>query len=123
MTCELGTLAPSAVVTITVRAAVPPGSDAASLTDVARVTSPTSDPDPDDNTAGATTDVTRNADLSVTKTVSPATVTPGGDGHVHDHRHQQRPVDGDVGRDRRRGARPRRRAAGGLVGPARHVHR
>ena len=62
---------------VTVRTPVPPGSTAASLTDVARVTSATADPDPDDNTAGATTEVTRNADLSVTKSVTPATVAPG----------------------------------------------
>ena len=60
------------------RTPVPPDSTAASLTDVARVTSSTSDPDPDDNTAGATTAVTRDADLSVTKSVTPATVAPGG---------------------------------------------
>lgn len=79
VSCTLGTVAPSAVVTITVTATVPPDSTAATLTDVARVTSDTADPDPDDNTAPASSEVTRNADLSVTKTMSPATVAPGGE--------------------------------------------
>ena len=78
VTCAFPTLAAGATQTITVQSAVPPGSVAGTLTDVARVTSATADPDPDDNTAGATTAVARNADLAVTKTASPTTVTPGG---------------------------------------------
>ena len=78
VTCEIGTLGPSAVATVTVQAAVPPGSTAATLTDIARVTSPTADPDPDDNTAGASTDVTRSADLAVTKVADNASVAAGG---------------------------------------------
>jgi uncharacterized repeat protein (TIGR01451 family) len=77
LSCVLGTIAAGDSVTVTVRTAVPPGSTAASLTDVARVTSSTSDPDPDDNTAPASSDVSRDADLSVTKSVAPTTVTPG----------------------------------------------
>ena len=77
VSCPVGTLAPGATVTVPVQAAVPPDSTAATLTDIARVASPTADPNPDDNTASSSVDVTRNADLSVTKAVSPATVSPG----------------------------------------------
>jgi large repetitive protein len=76
VSCAIGTLAPGATVTVTVVTAVPPGSPAGSLTDVAGITSDTADPDPDDNTVGATTDVARDADLSVTKTVSPPPSRP-----------------------------------------------
>ena len=77
VSCDVGTVAAGETVTVTVRATVPPGSTAASLTDVARVSADTADPDPDDNTAGATADVERNADLAVTKSVTPATAAPG----------------------------------------------
>lgn len=79
VTCDLGTVAAGAVVTVTVTARVPPNSTVASATDVARVSSPTSDPDPADNTAAAATDVNRDADLSVTKSATPTTVPPGGE--------------------------------------------
>src|SRR6478609_2254038 len=78
LSCAIGTIAAGATVTITVQTPVPPGSTAASLTDVARVASATADPDPSDNTATATTPVTRDADLSVAKSVAPGSVAPGG---------------------------------------------
>ncbi len=78
LSCSVGTIPPGGTVTVTVRTPVPADSTTASLTDVARVTSATSDPDPANNTAPATTDVIRNADLAITKSASPATVTPGG---------------------------------------------
>jgi uncharacterized repeat protein (TIGR01451 family) len=77
LSCLIGTIAAGDTVTITVRTNVPPGSTAASLTNVARVESATSDPDPADNTAPATSAVIRDADLSVTKSVSSGTVAPG----------------------------------------------
>ena len=47
------------------------------MTDVAQVSADTADPNPANNTAGATAGVERNADLSVTKSVTPATAAPG----------------------------------------------
>ena len=77
VSCSVGTVPAGATVTVTVRASVPPDSTAGSLTDVARVSADTADPDPTNNTAGATAAVERNADLSVTKSVTPRTAAPG----------------------------------------------
>ena len=77
MTCAVGTLAPGATATVTVIVAVPPGSTALSLVNVASVSSSTADPNPDNNSAGSSVGVTRQADLNITKTATPATVVPG----------------------------------------------
>ena len=77
LTCPIGTLTSGASATVTVTVAIPPGSTATSLVNVASVSSSTADLDPDDNSAGSSVAVTRQADLSVTKTATPATVVPG----------------------------------------------
>jgi uncharacterized repeat protein (TIGR01451 family) len=77
VTCAFGSLTNGASVTVTVVVQVPPNSTAASITDLATVTSDTNDPNLRNNTAGATTQVGTSADLVVTKTASPATAAPG----------------------------------------------
>ncbi len=66
-----GALAPTITVTVTAPA------QAGSLSDTASVASPTSDPDPANNTSTVVTAVTASADLAITKT-GPATVLAGG---------------------------------------------
>ncbi len=78
LSCQVGTIAAGATATITVRTSVPPDSTLSSVTDVATVASPTSDPDPSNNVSSASSGVERSADLSITKSASPSTVTPGG---------------------------------------------
>ncbi|MFD7154615.1 LPXTG cell wall anchor domain-containing protein [Kribbella sp. NPDC059898] len=76
-TCSLGTISSGSTATITVVVRVSSSSTATSLTNVATVTSSTSDPNPDNNTSSVTTDVTRTADLALTKSVDPAQPAPG----------------------------------------------
>ncbi|GAA1577198.1 hypothetical protein GCM10009804_37250 [Kribbella hippodromi] len=76
-TCSLGTLANGASATITVVVKVAAASTATSLTNVATVTTSTSDPEPSNNTSSVTTDVTRTADLVLTKTAAPTHPAPG----------------------------------------------
>ena len=76
VTCTLATLAAGTTapaITVTVTAPAQPGT----LTNTAAVSATTSDPDPADNAASASTVVTPVADLAITKT-GPATVTAGG---------------------------------------------
>ena len=63
---------------MTVALAVPSGSTATSVADLASVTSSTDDSDLGNNTAGAAVGLEAAADISVTKTATPTTVTPGG---------------------------------------------
>lgn len=70
--CDLGTLAPNEVVTITILAKVSQAAGNAELTNSASVSSSTADPSPGDNTASVTTPVKRSADLSISKTVGKA---------------------------------------------------
>ena len=79
LTCDLGTVANGVTATVPVVVRVPPGSDATSLTNVARVTSTVSDPDPANNTASATSTVVRQADVALTKSAAPASPVPGTD--------------------------------------------
>ncbi|MEL4319681.1 hypothetical protein WJX64_11765 [Leifsonia sp. YIM 134122] len=78
VSCALGTLASGASATVVVTGTTDPGSTDASVTDIATVTSTTSDPDLSDNTAGATAQLAQAADLVITKTADPTTVVPGG---------------------------------------------
>ncbi|KQQ92939.1 hypothetical protein ASF62_14210 [Leifsonia sp. Leaf325] len=78
VSCELGTLASGASATVVVTGRTDPGSTETSVTDIATVTSTTSDPDLSDNTAGATAQLAQAADLVVTKTAAPTSVVPGG---------------------------------------------
>ncbi|HXH77399.1 DUF11 domain-containing protein [Nocardioides sp.] len=80
LTCEVGALAGSgagSTATVTVVVRVPPGSDATSLVNVARVSTTTSDPNTSNNVASVSTGVTRLADLDLTKSVTPTTPVPG----------------------------------------------
>ena len=77
VTCPLGTIAPGATRTVTVVVTVPPGTSAASVADVASVTSDVIDPDLADNTATASVTTTRSANLSVTKSALQQSVVPG----------------------------------------------
>ena len=76
--CALGTLPSGGSVTVTVIGRIPPGSTVPSITNTATVQSDTDDPNLANNGAGATATVLTGADLSITKSVTPATVTPGG---------------------------------------------
>ncbi|SDT31847.1 conserved repeat domain-containing protein [Friedmanniella luteola] len=76
--CTVGTLAPAATATVTLRATVAASSTATSLDNSASVTSATPDATPANNSATATTAVTQNADLAVTQTANPTTVPAGG---------------------------------------------
>ena len=79
LTCGLGTIASGATATVTVVVRVPADSDATSLTNVARVTSTTSDPNQTNNNSSATSAVVRQADLALTKSASPTAPVPGTD--------------------------------------------
>jgi uncharacterized repeat protein (TIGR01451 family) len=76
VTCTLPSLAAGATApTITVVVTAP--AQPTSLSNTAAVASTTADPDPSDNSASATTDVTASADLAIAKN-GPATVEAGG---------------------------------------------
>ena len=75
---NLGTLAAGASRTILVRGTVS-NTATGTITNTAIVSSTTPDPNPDNNTSTVTTEVSsaQSADVSVVKTVSPNSVTPG----------------------------------------------
>lgn len=75
--CALGDLAPGAEIVVTFTGTVAAGTPGGPLANVATVTSDTPDPVSTDNTATAITEITRSADLSLTKSVSPDPVVPG----------------------------------------------
>ena len=80
VTCELGTVAKGATVTITI--VVTPMTDGRTLGDIeitnrADVTSDTSETNSEDNSASATTTVKPSSDLSISKTASPDPVVAG----------------------------------------------
>ncbi|UFN45121.1 DUF11 domain-containing protein [Nocardioides okcheonensis] len=79
LTCGLGALTPGASATVTVVVRVPADSDATSLTNVARVSSTTSDPNPANNNASISSSVVRQADLALTKSATPTSPVPGND--------------------------------------------
>ncbi|GAA0596159.1 DUF11 domain-containing protein [Kribbella sandramycini] len=72
--CAIGEVASGAEATITVVVRVPATT---ALTNVATVTSTTSDPNPGNNSATVTTPVTRSADLQLQKAVAPTGPAPG----------------------------------------------
>ena len=76
MTCALGTLASGATTTIEVQVGVDP-STRGTLSNTASVASNETDPNPSNDTSSATTSVTAEADLSVTKGDSPDPVVAG----------------------------------------------
>ncbi|GAA5107345.1 hypothetical protein GCM10023339_05250 [Alloalcanivorax gelatiniphagus] len=79
LTCGLGTIANGATGTVSVVVRVPPGSEATSVTNVARVSTTTSDPNPANNNASTTSTVVRQADVALTKSAAPASPVPGND--------------------------------------------
>jgi uncharacterized repeat protein (TIGR01451 family) len=74
VTCNLGTLAAGALVTVRVTVTSASGGD---VNDIASVSSATPDPDPSNNTATGKVSFTASADLSITKTRSPNPVIAG----------------------------------------------
>jgi len=77
LTCPLGTLPTGASRTVTVTVAIPSGSSANALVNVGSVTSDTAELDPDNNSAGSSVAVAKQADLHVTKVAAPTNVVPG----------------------------------------------
>ncbi len=75
---SLGILAPNAAETVLIRGMVSPQASG-SITNTAFVSSTTPDPNPDNNSSSVTVPVSAaSADLSITKTASSETVSPGG---------------------------------------------
>ncbi|MBD5786577.1 DUF11 domain-containing protein [Cellulosimicrobium terreum] len=77
VTCTLGTVAADATVPIEIVMSTTPSSTATSLVNVATVGSTTADPNPADNSSGASVALSRRSDLEVTKTPTASTVVPG----------------------------------------------
>lgn len=77
LTCDLGSIDNGVTRTITVQARVPATSELNGITNVASVSTSTSDPNLDDNTSSAGSTVNRSADLSMTKQVSDPSPVPG----------------------------------------------
>jgi uncharacterized repeat protein (TIGR01451 family) len=78
-TCDLGSIAPLAMKSVTVTYTVPANTAAGTQTNTVSVTSPTPDPDTADRTASDSTTVVGRADLAITKSGSPSPVTAGND--------------------------------------------
>ncbi len=77
VSCALGALANASSATVTIVVRVAPEATTTGITNVADVTSATSDPNTTNNRASVTTSVTRAADVSLTKTAAPTTPVPG----------------------------------------------
>ncbi|WP_053956606.1 DUF7507 domain-containing protein [Inediibacterium massiliense] len=73
---NIGTLAAGATVTILIRGTVDPSCTGV-ITNTARVSSPTPDPDPTNNETTIVTPIDTSADLSITKTINPDPVVAG----------------------------------------------
>ena len=100
--CTVGSLAADTTVvrtvTATVNAGVQPG---ASLENAATVSTSSTDPNPLNNAATADTSIVGAADLTISKSGSPASVNGGRDRDLHDPHHQHRPRPGaQRGRER-----------------------
>ncbi len=77
ITCTLGNIAPGDVVNLTIGADIDP-TTTGPIANSATTDSDTPDPDSSNNDDDTSTDVDRIADLAVSKTADPTTVTPGG---------------------------------------------
>ncbi|MTD14814.1 DUF11 domain-containing protein [Nakamurella sp. YIM 132087] len=75
--CELGTLPSGSTVALTVTGTLSADYTGETVGNTATVTSPTSDPVPGNNSATVSTETSASGDLSLTKTVSPATPVAG----------------------------------------------
>ena len=76
VTCNLGNVASGATASRTVTVRIDAGA-IGTVTNRAEVSSTTADPDPGDNAASGNVDIVSQADLSLTKSVSPADAVPG----------------------------------------------
>ncbi len=74
--CALGDV-PIGQVILSLRVKLAAGYDGATVTNAATATSPTPDPDKDNNTGTSVSPVVAQADLAITKTMSPATPVAG----------------------------------------------
>ncbi|GAB3935076.1 hypothetical protein GCM10029976_044920 [Kribbella albertanoniae] len=74
--CALGDV-PIGQVLLSIRVKLAAGYDGATVTNTATATSPTLDPDKDNNTATSVSPVAAQADLAITKTMSPANPVAG----------------------------------------------
>ena len=77
VTCALGTLAAGATATVTVTASTPSGGGADGTTNVATVSTTTTDPVAGNNSASYELSAAAQANLNISKSVSPATVIAG----------------------------------------------
>ncbi|MFK4088606.1 hypothetical protein ACI2LF_31120 [Kribbella sp. NPDC020789] len=77
LTCAVGVVAPGDKVVVTVVANVPSGTPPNELANTAKVASPTPDPVPDNNTATYTLLTGAQANITLTKSVSPNPVVAG----------------------------------------------
>ena len=73
----MGTITSGTTETVTIVMSVPPGTSPSGVPNTASVTSTTADPDPTNNEATYTTDVTAQADLEVSKVAGTASVIAG----------------------------------------------
>ncbi|MDG4556634.1 MAG: DUF11 domain-containing protein, partial [Candidatus Contendobacter sp.] len=79
LTCSIASLSALANATFTLVVAVSPSvANGTVLSNTATLSSTTTDPDPGNNSATATTTVANSADLAITKTDGVANATPGG---------------------------------------------
>jgi len=77
LTCDLGTVPNGGTVTIPVVVRIPTDSALTSLTNLATVTTTTSDPVQSNNSASVTSTINRQADVALTKSVTPTNPAPG----------------------------------------------
>ncbi len=71
MTCGLGTMSSGSSATITIVVGIPAAFANGTITNSATIAPTANDPVPGNNTASASTTVTRRADLQITKTDAP----------------------------------------------------
>ena len=77
VSCPVGSLVANGLVTVTVQAQVASTRAPGTLTNAASVSSTTADPVPGNNSTTASITVTNSADMSLTKTSNPSTITIG----------------------------------------------
>ena len=75
--CDLGTIASGADVVVTVTGTLAADFVGNTLTNTAVAASPTPDPNPANNSGSSTSDIFTSANLSLSKTAAPATLTAG----------------------------------------------
>ena len=121
VTCPVGSIPVGTTATFTLTFAVDAGASG-TLSNTATLTSTSSDPVADNNTATATSPINTDADVSVTNQAGAAAVRRGRTGVMDDDRAQRGPERCPVGHNRRP-ARSRGHRRHNLVEPGRPVHR